>query len=330
MHLGKKSRNISIFIGWRLLAVFITLLFILVITNIVFYVVPGDPARIMLGTNAAEAEVAALRTALGLDRSWPEQITSYLRGLLRGDLGNSMRFSIPVTDLLRTRLPLTLMLALEALMLALFVGIPLAILSARKPGGAVDTLINVITQTGLAVPSFFAAILLTLLLGLVLRNFTGVIYLPPRDGLLASMRSLFVPAVAVAIPRVAWVVQFLRQSLIEQKGMDYVRTAKGKAVSTIRLLRTHLLRNALVPLITTMGIVLAELFAGSIVVEQVYNLPGLGRLLVTAIESRDFPLTQGIVLLIAFMVVVVGFLVDLINQAIDPRLRLNLSKKGRK
>ncbi len=328
MHISRRSRNILLFVGWRLLAVFITLIFILLITNIVFYVIPGDPARIMLGTNAADAEVEALRKSLGLDRSWLSQLFHYVTALFRGDMGNSMRFSLPVSELLATRLPLTLILATQALILSLLAGIPLAILSARKPGGLLDTVINVITQAGLAVPSFFAAILLTLLLGVMFRNFSGVLYVPPENGIFNSMRSLLIPAVAIAIPRVAWVVQFLRQSLIEQKGKDYVRTAKGKGVTGFRLLRVHLLRNSLVPLITTMGIVLAELFAGSIVVEQVYNLPGLGRLLITAIESRDFPLTQGIVLLIAFMVVVLGFLVDLVNQSIDPRLRLDLSKKG--
>ncbi len=329
MGLGKKSKQVISFVGWRLLAVFVTLLFILVITNLVFYVVPGDPARIMLGTNASEAEVMALRQTLGLEQPWPQQIATYVGGLFRGDLGTSMRFSLPVTDLLGSRFTLSLMLAMEALVLVLLVGIPLAVLSAKKPGGALDTLINVVTQTGLAIPSFFVAILLTLLLGLVFHNFGGVLYIEPERGLWLSIRSLFLPAVAVAIPRIAWVVQFLRQALIEQRSMDYVRTAKGKGVSAFRLYSVHLLRNALVPLVTTMGIVLAELFAGAIVIEQVYNLPGLGRLLITAIEARDFPLTQGIILLVASLVVLVGFVVDLLNQAIDPRLRRSNEKGGR-
>ena len=214
------------------------------------------------------------------------------------------------------------------MLLAILVGVPLAVISARRPGGIIDTLINIVTQVGLAIPSFFSAILLTLFLAVAFRNFGGVIYRPISDGLFVSMRSLFVPAVAVAIPRVAWVVQFLRQALIEQKNHDYVRTARGKGLRPYQILTNHMLRNALVPLVTTMGIIIAELLAGSIVVEQVYNLPGLGRLLVTAIEARDFPLTQGIVLVIATAVVVIGFLVDIVNQAIDPRLRVQQGRKG--
>lgn len=326
--LSRKRKNLVLFIGWRLLAVFLTLIFILMICNFVFYVIPGDPARIMLGANASEAQVQALRESLGLDRPWFVQISQYTRNLLRGDLGQSLRFRLPVGELLQDRLGLTVMLAVEALLLAFIFGVPLAVISARRPGGVLDTLINITTQIGLAIPSFFSAILLTLTLAVVFRNFGGVTYVPLAEGVFASMRSLIVPAIAIAIPRIAWVVQFLRQSLIEQKSHDYVRTAKGKGLRPFQIINRHMLRNALVPLVTTMGIISAELIAGSIVVEQVYNLPGLGRLLVTAIESRDFPLTQGIVLVVATAVVVIGFLVDIVNQAIDPRLRLQQGMKG--
>lgn len=328
MERSKSGKQLAIFILWRVLAVCLTLFFILLISNIVFYVVPGDPARIMLGTNAREEEVEALRELLGLNRPWISQITSYMSGLFRGDLGQSMRFSRPVAELLTSRIPLTILLSFEALLIALVFGIPLALLAARKPGGVLDTAVSVLTQVGLAIPSFFSAILLTLLMAVLFQNFGGVQYVPPSNGLLLSMRSLLLPAIAIAIPRIAWVVSFLKQSLTEQRRMDYVRTARGKGLSTIEILIGHVFRNALVPLVTTMGIVLAELFAGAIVVEQVYNLPGIGRLLVTAIESRDFPLTQGVILVIAFLVVIVGLIVDLINQAIDPRLRFTTVKKG--
>lgn len=326
--LSRKSKNLVLFIGWRLLAVFLTLIFILLITNLVFYVIPGDPARIILGTNASEAQVAALREQLGLNQNWLEQIRSYSGGLFRGDFGESLRFRVPVSDLLVNRLGLTLLLSFEAMLLALMLGVPLALISARKPGGLIDTLINIVTQIGLAIPSFFSAILLTLFLAVVFRNFAGVEYQPISEGLFLSLRSLLIPAIAIAVPRVAWVVQFLRQALVEQKSHDYVRTARGKGLKPYQIMSRHMLRNALVPLVTTMGIVIAELLAGSIVVEQVYNLPGLGRLLVTAIEARDFPLTQGIVLVIATAVVLIGFIVDLVNQAIDPRLRVQRKGKG--
>lgn len=328
MRISKRAGRTIRFIAWRFLAFVFTLLFILLITNLVFYVIPGDPARVMLGPNARDAEVQALRISLGLDRPWIKQFISYFTALLQGDFGDSLRFSVPVMSLLRSRIPLTLMMAFQALLISLLIGTPLAVFASRRPGSLIDTAVTLITQTALAVPSFFAAILLTLLLGVLFRNFDGILYVPPTQGFLVSMRSLFIPSLAVAIPRIAWVVQFFRQSLIEQQEMDYVRTAAQKGMSSFRLLRKHLLRNALVPLITAVGIMLAELVAGSIVVEQVYNLPGMGRLLITAIEARDFPLTQGIILIIAFLVVAVGFVIDLLNRAVDPRIGIEWYREG--
>ncbi len=304
----------------RLLQLVATLTLILLFAFVVFYLLPGEPARIMLGPNATPEKVAALERSLGLDQPFPLRLARYVGDLLRGSLGTSLRFAQPVTRLIAERLELTLSLAAGGLFLALVIGAPLAFIAARRPGGLIDRTILALSRIGLAVPPFYLAILLTLAAGALFRSFGGVRYVPLSVSLTASLRSLLLPAVAVAVPRVAWVVQFLRGALVEQFEMDYVRTARGKGLSRPAILVRHLLPNALVPLITVLGLVLAELFSGALIIEQVYNLPGLGRLLVTAVEARDFPLALGIILVIASLVVLAGTLVDLINGLIDPRL----------
>ena len=312
----------------RLAQLLTTLVIILLFSWFVFYVLPGNAARVMLGPNASPEKIAALEQELGLDQGALPRFVGYVGGLLRGELGTSLRFNLPVSSLIAQRLQLTLSLAGIGLALALLVGAPLALIAAHRPGGLLDRLILLISRIGLAVPPFFLALLLSMAAGLLLRSFGGVSYVPPSVSWLASLRSLLLPGLAVAVPRIAWVVQFLRGALVEQLDMDYVRTARGKGLSGAAILRRHLLRNALVPLVTVLGIVLAELFAGALIIEQVYNLPGLGRLLVTAVEARDFPLALGIILLVSSLVVVAGVLVDLINRRIDPRLRSRRTMTG--
>lgn len=306
----------------------VTLLIIVVAVFLMFYVIPGSPARIMLGMDAPQEKVELLEEELGLNDPLPVRFVRYLGGLLKGNPGNSVRFGEPVGDMIAQRLPVTLTLAFLSFAMVLLIALPLGILAAHKPGGPVDTAIHIISEVHLAIPAFFMAILLRLVAAAVWPALGNAAYVPPEESGSDFLFAMILPALAIALPRVALVVQFLRDALVEQKGMDYVRTAKSKGASKRRILFGHVLRNSLVPVVTTLGLVLAEVIGGSVIIEQVFMLPGVGRLLVTAVESRDFPLTQGIVLFIACGVVLLSFLVDLLNQVIDPRLRESGGRKS--
>ncbi len=317
---AKSSFLLRLFLS-RLLRLLITLLLVYVLTFLVFYVLPGDPARIMLGPQASEAKVQALRISLGLDRPLGEQFLTYLYNLFRGDLGQSQRFMLPVASLLFSRLSLSFALAMMALIFRIIIGLPLALGLAYWRKTWLDRLVLFLSRVGLAFPPFFLAICLSLLAAVMFRDFAVVQYVPFTQNVWQAISSLFWPAIALAIPRLAWVLQFLHQALEEQASLGYLRTARGKGLSPWRILWRHLLPNALVPLVTVLGLVLAELLAGAVLIEQVYNLPGLGRLLVVAAEARDYPLLMGLILSVATFIVLVSALVDLLNQWIDPRLR---------
>ncbi|MGB4609861.1 MAG: ABC transporter permease [Saccharofermentanales bacterium] len=304
----------------------ITLLLIILLVFIMFELIPGNPARIMLGMNAGKEQVAALESELGINDPLPLKIKNYLVGLMQGDLGRSIRFDKPVGELIGEAAPITFSLAIYAFILIIVLSVPLALSAARKQGSFLDNSIRFVTETTLAIPPFFMAIILMLIfrttqlgLGAGRSNLTSPGFL----------RQFLMPALAVALSRVAMALEFLRDAIVEQKKMFYTKTAIGKGVSKSRIVFFHVLRNSLVPFVTVLGLILAEVFGGSIIIEQVFLLPGLGRLLVTAVEARDFPLTQGIIILIAIVVIVVNFLVDLINQFIDPRLRSSDVKSGK-
>ncbi|NLJ70667.1 MAG: ABC transporter permease [Clostridiaceae bacterium] len=296
----------------------ITLLLIVLIVFIMFELIPGSPARIMLGMNASQEQVAALESELGIHEPLPLKINKYFVGLLQGDLGHSIHFDKSVGELINEAAPVTFSLAMYAFVLIIVLSVPLALLAARKQGSFLDNSIRFVTETTLAIPPFFMAIILMLIFR------TTQLGLSSGRGNLESLgflRKFFMPALAIALSRVAMALEFLRDAIIEQKKLFYTRAAVGKGATKSRILFFHIFRNSLVPYVTALGLILAEVFGGSIIIEQVFLLPGLGRLLVTAVEARDFPLTQGIIILIATVVIIVNFLVDFINQFIDPRLR---------
>lgn len=296
----------------------VTLLLIIVIIFAIFEFVPGNPARIMLGMNASNAQVEALEKELGLDDPLPIKIKNYIANLLSGNLGQSIRFDEPVVSLLIKALPYTLFLALYAFLLILILSIPLALLAAGKPGSILDSVIKFSTEITLSIPPFFMAILLMLIFKTTQLSLNGA---QAGFDFGSAWKRYLMPAIAIALSRIAMAMEFLRDSIVEQKQMIYVKTAIGKGASPKRVMFVHVLRNSLVPFVTVLGLILAEVFSGSIIIEQIFLIPGLGRLLVTAVETRDFPLTQGIILLIALVVVIVNFLVDFINQFIDPRIQ---------
>lgn len=310
IYLARKSRD--------MLA---TLLLMSLIVFLVFELIPGDPIQMILGTQGTPEKRTLLEQELHLNEAPTQRYIRSVKGLFsKADPSRSLRFRQPVRQLIGQRLQLTITLALTAFGLVILLSLPMALWCAHRPGSWLDRGMSSLSQVLMAIPGFFLGILLILLTSGLLKTFTRVNYVPPQEGLFASVRSLFLPALAVALPRLAWGIQFLRTSILEQKQKDYVRTARAFGANSQRVLTHHILRNSLLPYLTSMGLILADLLTGSLIVEQVFVLPGSGRLLLTAIESRDFPLAQGIILTLSFLVVLVGWLTDLVARWVDPRL----------
>lgn len=299
----------------------ITLVIISFLSFLAFSLIPGDAAVSNLGMDADEAAIEALREELGLNRPVYVQYVSWLSKALCGDFGESTQYHLPVRELVAGRLPATVTLAVYAMLFVLLFSFPLGLLGTRKPNGALDTVITLLAQVGMAVPQFFLGILLTYFFGIVLRVFTVGGYVSPQENLAGFLTFLILPAVAVAVPKCATMTRYIRNSVIAQKKLDYVRTARGKGNPEGRILRHHVLPNSMMPVVTMLAMMAADVLAGSIVVEQVFNIPGLGRLLITSISNRDYPVVQAIVLYIACIVVILNTLADIAYQKLDPRLR---------
>jgi peptide/nickel transport system permease protein/oligopeptide transport system permease protein len=296
-----------------------------VLTFTAFQIIPGDSALNALGMDATEEQLKAYREHFGLNDSLPTRYINWLKGALKGDFGYSSQYQmqIKVSTLIMDRLTITLWLAGLSFLLIVVVSIPLGILSARKKDSILDSFITLVTQVFMSVPSFFLAMILTLIFGILLKWFTPGNYTPLDENFGNFLRFMIFPAIAVAIPKIAMMVKFLKSALLKEMQLDYVRTAKSKGMTNIRILFQHVLKNALIPVITFLAMVLADILAGTILVEQVFNLPGLGRLLVASIANRDYAVVQAIILYIVSVVIIINFLVDLIYQWIDPRLRSN-------
>jgi len=300
----------------------ITLFLVSLITFAAFSVIPGDPARIMLGVNATDAQVALLRTQLGLDHSLVFQYFHWLSGALTGSLGNSVSSGDPVTSLIGQRLPVTLSLGAIALVLTLLISFPLGLISAQHPGKVLDHIISVISHAFASLPPFVLGLLLTFVLGFTFHLFVAGNYVSYKTSVPGFIGCLLVPSLAIALPKIAMSAKFLRSSILVEKEKDYVRTAQSHGLTDNNVLILHILPNATVPVLTMLAIITSDILGGSLIVEQTFNLPGLGRLLLQAISNRDFPLLEGIVLYLAALVVLVNFFMDIAYSRVDPRIRL--------
>ncbi|MEW9677173.1 ABC transporter permease [Lentibacillus sp. L22] len=306
----------------RFILLFATLVLISLITFLVFQILPGDPVRVMLGPDADEAQIETMTKQLGLDEPKYRQYLHLVAGFLQGDMGTSLRFSRPVLDLIMERLPVTLSLSFMSLMIVVIVSIPLGIYTAKRENKASDLFLSSFTQLGMAVPSFFVGILFILLFGITFQLFATGGYVPWSESVSGALRSLFLPALTIAIPQIAISFRYIRNAILVQSKLDYVRTIRSKGISEKIILYKHVLKNAMIPILTVFGLIIAEVVAGTIVVEQVFSLPGIGRLLITSVNYRDFPVIEGVVLYIAFVVVITNFLVDICYSILDPRIRL--------
>ena len=284
-------------------------------------IVPGDPASFMLGVNAQPDTVNALREELGLNTSHTQRYVSWISGLLKGDLGTSYTYRSPVSDIVADRLQVSVPLALYALTLTILIAFPVGVLAAAWRGSAVDLFVMGATQLGIAVPNFWFAILMVIVFAINLGWFSAGGFPGWDAGILAVIKALTLPAVALALPQASILARVMRSSLLDTLSEDYIRSARAKGLSRQQVMWRHALRNAMIPVLTIIGLQFSFLLAGAIIIENVFFLPGLGRLVFQAITQRDLIVVESVVMLLVFAVVLVNFLVDLAYAWVDPRLR---------
>lgn len=296
----------------------------LIVASIVIFavveVIPGDPAAFMLGVNARPDTIAALRAEMGLDEPLIARYAAWVGGMVQGDFGMSWTYKTPVATLIADRIWVSLPLAIYALALSTLVAFPAGIYAASRRGGAGDTAIMGATQLGVAIPNFWFAMILVLIFAINLRWFSAGGF-PGWADPWAAIKALTLPAIALALPQAAILARVMRSSLLDMLGEDFMRTARAKGLTRRQALWRHALRNALIPVLTIIGLQFSFLLAGAIIIEQVFFLPGLGRLIFQAISARDLIVVESVVMLLVFTVIMVNFIVDLTYAAVDPRLR---------
>ncbi len=309
------------YVSKKLLGLVATLLVAAAVIFITLDLLPGDPARFILGINATPESVAALQQQLGLDRPPLERFGGWLRGMLLGDFGISYTQGAPVAGLIAGRLGVTLPLTLIAMVLSIAIGLPLGIAAARRRGSPLDTGLMVLAQLGVAVPNFWFGMLLVLLFSVTLRWLPPGGFVPWHDNPVAAFNSLILPSVALALPQAAILARVMRTALVDVQGSDFIRSARAKGLTLSEAVWRHGVRNALLPVLTILGLQFAYLVAGTVIVENVFYLPGLGRLILDAISARDLVLVRSSIIILVLAVIGTMFLTDLAYAWVDPRLR---------
>jgi peptide/nickel transport system permease protein len=306
----------------RLLIGALTLVVASIVVFSVLEILPGDPARLMLGLNASEATVQVLREQMGLNQPILLRYLDWVGGLLTLDFGKSYTYSVPVADLVAERVVVSLPLAIMALFLSTAIAIPVGVFSAQRRGSAADTLSMGAAQIGVAIPNFWFALILIYVFAVWLRFVPAGGFPGWNAGLWPGFKALILPAIALALPQAAILARVTRSALLEVLGEDYIRTARAKGMPRSHVLWRHALRNAMIPVLTILGLQFAFLLAGTIIIENVFYLPGLGRLIFQAITQRDLIVVESVVMLLVATVIVVNLLVDLSYAIVDPRLRI--------
>ena len=309
------------YVARRVAALAATLVFVSALVFVVVRVLPGDPAAIILGTEGSPEALARLRESMGLNRPLAVQYVEWLGGALRGDLGRSIQYDLPVGSLIVSRLPVTLPLALLAAVFMVAAALPLGVYAATHHRRGGDYLAMIVSQIGISVPQFWSGLLLILFFSVHLGWVSAGGFAGWSSGPGPALRSLLLPAVALGLFQAAVLVRATRSAVLDVLREDYVRTARAKGLSEPRVVGVHTFRNALIPVVTVAGIQLGQLMAGAIVLESVFALPGLGRLALNAISARDLPVVQGVALFVASSIVLINFAVDLAYGVLDPRIR---------
>lgn len=305
----------------RLVGMFLVMLIVAAVVFVIARVIPGDPAAVMLGSAATPEDVAALRTRLGLDQPFLTQFFIYLHQIVTLDLGESIFLGRPVTQALAERAELTSFLTMMSVGIAVSIGVPIGIVSAVKRGRLVDQGTVALAMLAASVPSFWIGLTLIRYVAVDLHWFPVSGYGPPDASLAERLRHLVLPAIALGIPNSALILRFTRTSMLDVLNEDYVRTARAKGLPPLTVILKHALRNALIPILTIIGLTVAVMIAGAIVTETVFGLPGVGNLVVSAVLRRDYPVIQGALLVVSGLYVLINLAVDLLYAVVDPRVR---------
>ena len=301
----------------------ITLFVISIVTFWLFHIVPGDPAAMMLGTSASQEQLDDLREELGLNRPLVEQYADWVTGAVHGDFGKSIMYRKPVARLLKGKLSVTLILGAMSLALVILIGIPLGVFTAGRKHAISEQLLNIVNILGISIPGFFLSILLIWVFGLVLHWFAPGRFVTLARNPAKFFQFMIFPAIAIAIPQTCVLSKYIRTAVIEEVRSDYVRTARSKGSTKFRIMYVHVLKNAIISVVPLIGMIVSGIFSGSIVIEQVFGIPGIGRLLIASVTSRDYPTVQTLVMYIAILILVVNFIVDILIQILDPRIRIS-------
>lgn len=307
----------------KLTTLIITLFIVSLLAFLAFQVIPGSPATRMLGTNATPEKIAALEAELGFDKPVLVRYGHWVLDFVQGDWGTSYSYSMPVKDMILEKLPATATLVILAFLMVVLFSFPLGIATAKREGSKLDRSITVVNQICMSIPPVFVGILLSFVFGITLKVFVPGSFVTFSESPGQFLVYMIFPAIAVALSRTAMTVKMLRSSILDEMNKDYIRTAFSRGRTRADALRRHALRNALIPVIAFLAVTAAELVAGTIVVEQVFAVPGVGRLLLASISGRDFPVAQAIVVLLAAWVVIVNFIADILYQYMDPRIRIS-------
>jgi peptide/nickel transport system permease protein len=309
------------YVARRLLGIVPVLVLVAMGSFLLVHLVPGDPAMVMLGSDATPQQIQALRTQMGLDRSLPEQFVLWVRQVLSGNMGESFFLGRPVTQALMERLPATLQLAMLSLLFSLLIGVPAGILAAVRQNTWWDQVLMVTAIGGISLPSFWLGLALILVFSVQLGWLPSGGYAPLWEDVHRALRTLILPAISLGFMQAALIARMTRSSMLEVLRLDYVRTAKAKGLDWGQVTLKHALKNAMIPVITTIGTAFGVLLGGAVIVEIVFTYPGLGRLVVLAVQRRDYPLIQGALLLTSVIYVIVNLAVDLLYSVFDPRIK---------
>ncbi len=311
----------SSYIANRLVSLIVSLLVASIVIFLIIEVVPGDPAQFMLGMNAQPDTLAALRSQLGLDQPLLMRYFSWVAGMLHGDFGISYTYRSPVSELIVQRIGVSAPLALLSLALTIIIAFPAGIIAASRRNSAADVTVMGVTQFGVAIPNFWFAIILVWIFAVTLHWFSAGGFPGWDKGFWLGIKGLLLPAIALALPQASILARVMRSSLLDTLDEDYIRTARAKGLTRGQALRGHALRNALIPVLTIVGLQFSFLLAGAIIIENVFYLPGLGRLIFQGITQRDLVTVKSVVMLLVFAVIFVNFLVEIAYVIVDPRLR---------
>jgi peptide/nickel transport system permease protein len=309
------------FITRRVIQTFVVLIIVTFIVFLLLYLIPGDPARTMLGIEASAQDVAALRSQLGLDRPMMVQFGSWLFHVLQGELGRSIQFHQPVSHLITTRLPVTIYIGVLALILSTILGVGAGVISAVRRGTILDQAITVFANSGVAVPVFWLGILGIYLFALQLGWLPVQGYTSPFENLALSIQQIIMPVFCLAMVPLATLARQSRSAMLEVIQQDYIRTAWSKGLKERRIIVRHALRNAMIPIVTVLGLSVRYVVSGSVLIETVFNIPGMGRLIVSGVFNKDFILVQGCVLIVALAIAITNLAVDISYAFIDARIR---------